>query len=248
MFSSKHYFNCFLTDKNVILVLYRSLLKQNWENRVKYALIFSFLLNLCIANSSEDKVNSIKNNINNKTPNMLLNCKMPEIIGTTTSGVNVDSSYFEGNVVLINFLYIGCKPCMKEAVTLNKMFDDYNSKGLKILSIAAHTISDVKDFVNFNDSISIFSQLRRANKIDTIKYDIMAECPDKKTKENRDTDVVVIGTACNTISSKFNLEGYPLTVLIDKNGIIRFVQPGFSISKPELFYEILQKEIDKLLK
>jgi thiol-disulfide isomerase/thioredoxin len=47
---------------------------------------------------------------------------------TTTGGKILDSEYFKDKIILTNFWFIGCYPCMKEIPELNKIAIDFKDK------------------------------------------------------------------------------------------------------------------------
>jgi hypothetical protein len=53
---------------------------------------------------------------------------VPSIEGVTLTGKNIDASYFQGKVTLLNFMYIGCRPCMRELIFLNELDSEMKGK------------------------------------------------------------------------------------------------------------------------
>src|SRR5687767_220505 len=51
----------------------------------------------------------------------LLNKPIPEFTGQTLAGKKIDKAYYKGKVTLVNFMFIGCMPCMKEISALNQL-------------------------------------------------------------------------------------------------------------------------------
>lgn len=168
--------------------------------------------------------------------------KAPEINIINVNKIEEDALYYQGKVTLLNFMYFACKPCLLEISTLNNIYTDINSDNFQMLSIAAHTQEQVNAFLS--DSGSNYSDVRKRYKIDEIKFNIVAECESKKANTNEEE----IELMCNTISETFHVRGYPATFLIDKNGVVRNVFEGFSLTgKDSLIEENIKTEILKLL-
>ena len=55
--------------------------------------------------------------------------------GTTEDGATISSADLAGKIVLVNFWYAGCGPCRTEADDLNKLYDEYSSKGVEFVGV-----------------------------------------------------------------------------------------------------------------
>ena len=176
-------------------------------------------------------------------PDKLVDKSLPYFAGKTISGEKVDSSFFRNKVTLIDFMYIGCPPCMKEIKQLCKMKKENTNSSFQILGISANTEQQLKDF-NSNNS-TIYSQVKKNAKLDSIEYFLMPECDAERTNKKPNT----IGPECNTVSKLFKVTAYPQTFLVDKKGIIRYAFSGYVSEKDEeAFMQELKEEITKLLK
>lgn len=175
-------------------------------------------------------------------PTDLLDKKAPLLNTVIIDGIVVDSTFYDGKVTLLNFMYIACKPCMVEIPTLNKIYTDIKSDQFQMLSIAAHTPEQITAFLS--DSNSIYSAARKRYKIDTIRFKVVAECQTQdKTRKEEEIELM-----CNTISRQFHVQGYPTTFLIDQNGYVRKVFEGFSLTGMDTLIERNMKtEILKLI-
>jgi len=61
------------------------------------------------------------------------------------------SNYYQKNVILLDFWATRCLPCIKELSHIQKFYEKYKEKGLKIFAISVDTpgtIANVKSFVN----------------------------------------------------------------------------------------------------
>ena len=155
------------------------------------------------------------------TPDSLIGKSTPEFSGTSLAGINWDNEKLKGKVVLLNFWFIGCPPCMKEIKYFNNLHKEYQNSDFVLLSIAPQI---EKDLILFNDTSkqSVPATLRDYFKAEPINYEIIPACD---TKELDDPNKV--GVECDNISKDFYVHGYPTTFLIDKQGIIRQVMSGF---------------------
>jgi peroxiredoxin len=161
--------------------------------------------------------------------NKLLNQSFPEIKGQTINGSKIDKAYFKGKVTLVNFMFIGCLPCMKEIGTLNKLYRNNKTNwDFQILGIAANTADQLKHF-NSEDT-TIYSRIRKTLKTEPIAYELLAGCEKEKEKPANS-----LGAECPELSQKFSFNGYPISFLIDKKGIVRKIYPGFPINESEEF-------------
>ena len=93
-------------------------------------------------------------------PHRLLNRPVPRFEGRTIGGRHIDAAYFTGKVTLVNFMYIGCPPCMAELPVLARLRQQLDPKRVQLLTIAPHTAGQLR---NFNgDANSIEGYLRTA--------------------------------------------------------------------------------------
>jgi len=175
-------------------------------------------------------------------PDKLVNKPMPYFEGKTISGVKVDTSFFRNKVTLIDFMYIGCPPCAKEMKQLIKLNKENTSSSFQILGISANTEQQLKDFNSTNSTM--YSQVRKNAKLDSIEYFLMPECATESVKKKPNS----LGAECNTVSKLFKVFAYPQTFLVDKKGIIRYAFSGYvSEQDEEAFMQELKEEIKKLL-
>lgn len=55
----------------------------------------------------------------------LVGCQMPNFKGTTHIGKPMSRASLKGKVVVMNFWFIGCKPCVAEMPALNRLVERY---------------------------------------------------------------------------------------------------------------------------
>lgn len=106
-------------------------------------------------------------------------------------------------------MYIGCAPCMAEAPMLRKLYQDTRADNFQMLCIAPQTSQQMRQLAGYS-----------------IPYPIIAECPQEDALGNPS------GLGCRELSKKFQVGGYPVTLLVDKEGIIRYRHGGFSSEHP----------------
>lgn len=102
-------------------------------------------------------------------------------------------------------MYIGCPPCTAEAPVLRKLYQDMRSANFQMLCIAPQTSGQMRQLAAYY-----------------IPYSIIAECPEEDALGNP------CGLGCRELSKKFQVGGYPVTLLVDQEGIIRYRHGGFS--------------------
>ena len=180
--------------------------------------------------------------ISAQNPKKMVGEKVPVFSGITISNLQFNENYFNGKVTLLNFMSLGCPPCMAEISMLSKFQDDIKNENFQILCIAPHTAEQLIRFNSQKDPV--YNALKSHFSVDSISYNILPECKNKKP----DSNPYNLKSECDDISKLFNIEGYPVTFLIDRNGIIIKVYEGFSIQKDTIYENSIQKEIEKLLK
>ncbi|MBL4650295.1 MAG: TlpA family protein disulfide reductase [Aureispira sp.] len=67
--------------------------------------------------------------------NKYVGTKIPEIVLKTLKGKTYNLSKMEGKIVLLNFWFAACKPCITEISSFNELQEKYKSKNLVILSV-----------------------------------------------------------------------------------------------------------------
>ncbi len=157
--------------------------------------------------------------------------KMPMFEGVTIDNEKVDSAFFKNRITFISFFYIGCAPCMKEIPVLNKLKEHFKNTRFQLLAIAPHSPSQL---IAFN-SIDTSSGKAFANRYRTekIMYPILPECPDDGASG--------MSPKCHTISSKFGVNSYPTSVVINEKCEILMTTEGFPMRQND--EETLQEMI-----
>ncbi len=157
--------------------------------------------------------------------------KMPVFYGKTIDNKTIDSTYFKNKITFISFFYIGCGPCMKEIPVFNKLNDHFKGTKFQLLAIAPHTPSQLILF-NSIDSVSGNATAKRY-RTESIRYPILPEC-----QEDGSTGM---SPKCYTISSKFGVNSYPTSVIINEKNEILMTTEGFPMRQND--EETLQEMI-----
>jgi peroxiredoxin len=132
----------------------------------------------------------------------------PDFELTTLKGKKVKLSALRGKIVVLNFWYLGCAPCVREFPQLNELVAQFKKKKVVFLAISVS---------GRTEAIGVF--LKRK----PLDYQVIA------------SDF--------TVAKQYKVMLYPTNLVIDKEGIIRYVKVAYD----EQLVEKMQKEIKKLL-
>lgn len=130
---------------------------------------------------------------------------LPEFSMTTLDGKRVSSNDLKGKVLLIDFWATWCGPCKKAAPALQALHEKYGKKGLVV--IGANTSERGPDGKNIRTPDNAIAYV----------------------KENRYTYMFTYGN--DDYKTSLKVRGIPTMFIVDKQGIVRKVQVGYS---PEL--------------
>lgn len=119
-----------------------------------------------VKKTSEFKDNEIKNK---KALAEMLNNPAPEFELKDLEGKTWSLKKLRGKIVILNFWFTSCAPCIKEIPELNKLVDEYKNKNVVFLGLTYNTPQHVENFLKkraFN-----YIQLPNAGEINN-KYSI----------------------------------------------------------------------------
>lgn len=61
-------------------------------------------------------------------------CQMPDFEAKTLAGKILSRKSLKGKIVVMNFWFIGCKPCVAELPALNKLVQHYKAKDIVFIA------------------------------------------------------------------------------------------------------------------
>ena len=77
-----------------------------------------------------------------------VNEKAPDFIGFDMNGNSIKLSELQGKVVVLNFWFIKCAPCVKEIPELNNLKSQFKNKDVVFLAITFDSKNNVNTFLN----------------------------------------------------------------------------------------------------
>ena len=77
----------------------------------------------------------------------LVGLKAPHFKATTIDGLSIDSDSLKGKVLLLNFWFTKCVPCVHEIPNLNKLVSKYKDKDILFLSLANEDSQKLIEFL-----------------------------------------------------------------------------------------------------
>lgn len=110
---------------------------------------------------------------------------------TLLTGEKFKLNDYIGKVIVLNFWFISCPPCMGEIPDINKIYRTYKDSNVIVLSLAT----------NSTEQLIKFNERKKFGPIEKIEYPIIPDC--------------------QKISNEYGITGYPTTIIIDKKGFIR---------------------------
>lgn len=120
---------------------------------------------------------------------------------TTLEGAKLKLSDLKGKVVIVDFWGTWCPPCRKEIPHFVKLYAAYKEKGLEIVGLAAEQVQDLGEAAKL---VKEFAE--KAG----IKYPLAA-----------------IGQDDAALQAVPDLEGFPTTLWIDREGKVRLMKVGY---------------------
>lgn len=179
-----------MTMKQIITIFFILLCFQIFPQSSEYE-------NAVLACRSKIKSVDFKENLK-KFNQCFIGNKAPNFIAKTTDGKTIELNNLKGNVVVINFWFIACRPCVAEIPGLNDIAEKYKTDKIQFIGITSDSKVDLDKFYKTK-----------------VKFNF-------KTIPNNK----------NIYNNIFMLQsGFPTTILIDKEGIIRLVTSGGRIDK-----------------
>ncbi len=144
----------------------------------------------------------------------LVGCKAPEFDVITIGGQRLRLSALRGKVVVLNFWFIGCAPCIAELPALNRLVEDYKGKDVVFVAFGRDSDLDIREFLEKKE----------------FKYDVVS------------SDYDFARTYCI-------LNGWPTSMVLDKQGVLRKVFTGGFVNEQALThaYHEIKPTVDEIL-
>jgi peroxiredoxin len=77
----------------------------------------------------------------------LMGCKAPDFKVKSIEGVELSLTQLKGKVIVINFWFEGCAPCITELPALNRLKEEYESKDVVFIAFGRDNTVSIKDFL-----------------------------------------------------------------------------------------------------
>ncbi|MCD9186001.1 MAG: TlpA family protein disulfide reductase [Pyrinomonadaceae bacterium] len=74
----------------------------------------------------------------------------PNLKLTTIDGKTINTADFKNKVVVYNFWFVGCPPCMEEIPKLNRIVDEFQGKDVVFLGLSSSNKKDLENFLKKN--------------------------------------------------------------------------------------------------
>ena len=106
----------------------------------------------------------------NKNDSLLLGKQAPEFTATTLSGKVLHLLSLRGKIVVLNFWFSGCPPCLKEIDMLNDLVKKYKHK--KVVFIAISVVDKTEKLKQFLKRIDFNYQVALSDSSIIRKYKV----------------------------------------------------------------------------
>jgi peroxiredoxin len=145
--------------------------------------------------------------------------KAPLFTLTDINGNAVSLEDFTGKVVILDFFYPQCQYCDDEVIHLEEIYKEYSRDEVEIMSISVkeNTIQELQEFKTGPNSFS------------NLEYEM--------------SWIIAKDTETANVIGKYNIAGYPTTVIIDQQGYMSPNSPFVGLTSATT----LSQEIDNLL-
>ena len=150
-----------------------------------------------------------------KPPVKLLSEELPSISFSDHNNKLIDFSQYKGKTIVLDFWASWCAPCIVGFKTMNELEQQFSKRGVEFL------------FVDTQEKGTDMEIRKRA----------------KKILKEQGYDFNVLFDLQNKAGSRFDFDAIPTTVVIDKDGMVRYKQTG--IDEEENLQEVLTRLISE---
>jgi peroxiredoxin len=151
--------------------------------------------------------------------NMQVGMAAPDFSCVNLKGDSLVLSKLRDTLVVLNFFFKDCPPCVSEIPMLNKIYDKYSKQPVKFIAISPH------------DSKEVLIKFEK-------KYNFkFALVPSPLIK------VGIKKTSTRIIAERYFIGIYPTTVVIDGKGIIAYVNTAISSEEDLLGIDYILKKL-----
>ncbi|HRD51027.1 MAG TPA: TlpA disulfide reductase family protein [Flavobacteriales bacterium] len=168
----------------------------------------------------------------------------PEFSGNSLRGETWSNALFKDKVTLVSFWRIGCGACMLEMPAYDALLDSIRDRRFRIISMAPHTPDELEDFYSTESDASI-AQVRNAMGGIIPRYDVLPMCSTKRFKKPGE-----LGVQCGTLEKLFGADGFPVTLIVGPDGIIRHRHEGLPVDRSTMRPALdgFRRELDSLIR
>ncbi len=99
------------------------------------------------AATEEEKAAKIKMYENFKGSDFMMKEQAPDFSLKDLEGDEFTLSEFEGEYVMLNFWFVGCKPCIMEIPELNELVEEFESKGIHFVAVGLDNADKTDNFL-----------------------------------------------------------------------------------------------------
>jgi peroxiredoxin len=138
------------------------------------------------------------------TTSPLLNLPAPPFAVKDLKSNSLKLEDLKGKVVVLNFWFVECKPCVSEIPELNELVHDFQKEEIVFIALGLNKAEQMKKFL----------------KKSPFNYQVV---PDAKE-----------------VANQFAVDGFPTSVVIDKEGVVRYISLGVGPQNKEKLAEAIR--------